>query len=133
MHYVVRHGARLEAEVRAVVMKHRHGIDLVGGQDTGYTVGEGRARSSGSSEHIYRIEVWSDPPEAGGDLLETISRATDFAVSMSAYREAARQRPGKYLVHLNGRFRMGCEKAPDPPLPLFHGRPGGRLGQVQGI
>lgn len=114
-------------------MKHRRGIDLVRGGDMSYTVGEGSARSSGSSEHAYRIEVWSEPPGAGGDLLETISRATDFAVSMGAYREAIRQRPGKYLVHLNGRFRMGCEKAPDPPLPLAEGRPCGRFGQVQGI
>lgn len=113
-------------------MKHRRGIDLVG-DDAGYTVKDGSARSSGSAEHTYTIEVWSDPPEIGGELLETISRATDFAVSMGAYREAVRQRPGKYLVHLNGRFRMGCEKAPDPPLPLFHGRPSGRIGQVQGI
>ncbi|NKJ77781.1 hypothetical protein [Rhizobium leguminosarum] len=114
------------------MMKHRRGIDLVGGSDTGYTVKDGSASSLGSSEHTFRIEVWSDPPDSGGELLETISRATDFAVSMGAYREAVRQRPGKYLVHLNGRFSMSCEKAPDPPLPLSYGRPGGRLGQIQG-
>lgn len=77
-------------------MKHRRGIDLVG-DDAGYTVKDGSARSSGSAERTYTIEVWSDPPEIGGELLETISRATDFAVSMGAYREAVRQRPGKYL------------------------------------
>lgn len=103
-------------------MKHRRGIDLVReGADTGYTVGEGSRRGSGSEppDATYRVEVWSDPPEAGGQLLETISRATDFAVSCAALKAAVRQRPGKVLIHLNGRHRMSADKAPDPPLPEF--------------
>ncbi|OHV83626.1 hypothetical protein LCM4573_05850 [Rhizobium sp. LCM 4573] len=109
-------------------MKHRRGIDLVrDGTDTGYTVGEGSGRgSSGSdSREHYRIEVWSDPPEAEGELLETISRSTDFAVSCAALRAAIRQRPGKVLIHLNGRHQMSADKAPDPPVPEFL-RPLGR-------
>lgn len=31
---------------------------------------------------------------------------------------AIRERPGKYIVHMNGRHRMSCELAPDPPIPL---------------
>lgn len=102
-------------------MKHRKGIDLVcPGADAGYTVSEGSRRGSGSdSKEHYRVEVWSDPPEAGGQLLETICRATDFAVSCAALKAAVRQRPGKVLIHLNGRHRMSADKAPDPPLPEF--------------
>lgn len=101
-------------------MKNR-GVDLVReGADIGYTFGEGSRRGSAGSdskEHTYRVEVWSEPPESGGELLETISLSTDFAVSCAAHRAAIRQRPGKTLVHLNGRHRMSVEKAPDPPLP----------------
>lgn len=112
-------------------MKHRRGIDLVReGADTGYTVGEGSRRgSSGSgSEQPYRIEVWSEPPESGGELLETISRSTDFAVSCAALKAAVRARPGKVLIHLNGRHRMSAEKAPDPPVPEYL-RPPERTGR----
>ncbi len=67
-------------------MKHRRGIDLIrDGADVGYTVGEGSRRGgSEPPEAPYRIEVWSDPPEAGGELLETISRSTTFGVSIAA-------------------------------------------------
>lgn len=52
-------------------MKHRKGIDLVR-SDVGYTVGEGSARTTPpSTEAGYRVEVWSEEPEAGGELLET--------------------------------------------------------------
>lgn len=98
-------------------MKHGKGIDLLR-SSTGYMVGEGSARSGGPSDHLYKIEVWSDEPESGGELLETISRATEFSVSVAGYRAALRVRPGKVLVHVNGRHRMSCERAPDPPLPL---------------
>ncbi|CDN46810.1 hypothetical protein [Neorhizobium galegae] len=98
-------------------MKHRKSIDLVR-SDTGYTVSEGSARGGGSGETGYRIEIWSKAPEAGGELIETISRATDFAVSCAAHDAAIRVRPGKVLIHLNGRHRMSCERTPDPPLPL---------------
>ncbi|MEY9831114.1 hypothetical protein ABIA25_002929 [Sinorhizobium fredii] len=101
-------------------MKHRRGIDLVReSADAGYTVGEGSRRGSSgsdSTEH-YRIEIWTEEPESGGSLIETISRSTDHSVSCAAYRAAVRQRPGKVLVHLNGRHRMSVERAPDPPVP----------------
>lgn len=100
-------------------MKHRKGIDLVrDGSDVDYTVGEGSRRGgSEPPEAPYRVEVWSDAPEHGGKLLETISRATVFAVSVAALKAAIRARPGKTLIHLNMRHRMTCERAPDPPLP----------------
>ncbi|NKQ73467.1 hypothetical protein C3Y89_24545 [Rhizobium sp. UPM1132] len=98
-------------------MKHRKGIDLVR-SDVGYAVGEGSARPTPpSTEGGYRIEVWTDEPESGGELLETISRATDFGVSCAAHRASIRARPGKVIVHLNGRHRMSCERAPDPAPP----------------
>lgn len=110
----------MEAKVRAGVVKHPKGIDLVrDGADVGYTIGEGSRRGSGSEppDAPYRVEVWSDPPEAGGTLLETISRSTVFAVSCAALRAAVRERPGKTLIHLNQRHRMTCERAPDPSVP----------------
>ncbi|WP_080822431.1 hypothetical protein [Agrobacterium genomosp. 2] len=102
-------------------MKHRKGIDLVReGADVGYTVGEGSRRGgSEPPDAPYRIEVWSDPPEAGGELLETISRSTTFGVSCAALKAAVRERPGKTLIHLNQRHRMTCERAPDPPVPEY--------------
>lgn len=110
-------------------MKHRKGIDLAReGTNAGYTVGEGSRRGSGSTEYLYRVEVWSAEPESGGELLETISRASDFTVSCAALKAAIRQRPGKVLVHLNARHRMSCERAPDPPVPESP-RPLGRTGR----
>jgi hypothetical protein len=108
----------MEAEIRTglTAMKHRRGIDLVRG-DTGSKFGDGSARSSAPSEHSYRVEVWTKPPDAFGELLETISLATDFTVSTAAYRAALLARPGKTLVHMNGRHRMSCEAAEDPPRP----------------
>ncbi|KQV82112.1 hypothetical protein ASC90_23650 [Rhizobium sp. Root1220] len=110
-------------------MKHRRGVDLVReGSDAGHTVGEGSRRGSSGSEYAYRIEVWTDEPESGGFLIETISRATDHSVSCAAYGAAVRQRPGKVLVHLNGRNRMSAERAPDPPVPEYM-RPPERTGR----
>ncbi len=124
----------MEAQIRADLMKHRRGINLVGDvTSTGYTVGEGSRRGSGGSgttEHTYRVEVWTDEPEVGGQLLETISRSTDFSVSCAALKAAVRARPGKVLVHLNDRHRMSAERAPDPPIPEFL-RPPGRTGRPQ--
>lgn len=108
-------------------MKHRRGINLVRNEPRP-PAGEG---DWGPTEHLFRIEVWDHPPEAGDSLLETISRSTDFNVSMSAFKEALRQRPGKYLVHLNGSHRMSGEKAQDPPPPLSGGRPCGGSGRIQ--
>jgi hypothetical protein len=102
-------------------MKHRRGIDLVrDGADVGHTVGEGSRRGgSEPPEAPYRVEVWSESPEAGGELIETISRSTNFAVSCASLKAAIRARPGKVLVHLNARHRMSAERAPDPPVPEF--------------
>mgnify|MGYP003680095086 CR=1 FL=1 len=97
-------------------MKHRKGIDLVRG-DVGSNAGEGSARSDRSDDSGYRIEVWSAEPEAGGALIEVISRATDFSVSCASLDAALRARPGRVLVHINGRYRMSCERAPDSPRP----------------
>ncbi|WP_427145164.1 hypothetical protein [Rhizobium pisi] len=98
-------------------MKHRKGIDLVR-SDVDYTVGQGSARPTPPSpEAGYRVQIWIDEPEAGGELLETISHATDFSVSCAALKASIRARPGKVVVHLNGRHRMSCERASDPPLP----------------
>lgn len=102
-------------------MKHRSSIDLADPVQDDW----------GPLEHIYAVEVWTDMPESGGERLETISRATDFQVSIAAYRAAMRQRPGKAIIHLNGRHRMSCQTAPDPPLPLGVGRPGGGIGRIQ--
>ncbi|RVH69177.1 hypothetical protein CN198_14010 [Sinorhizobium meliloti] len=104
-------------------MKHRRGIDLV-------TEDDGVAEPMVSAlEHLYTVEVWTHPPEAMGELIETISRSSDFDVSNAAFREAIRQRPGKYLIHMNGRHRMLCELAPDSPIPLFVGRSKGTSGR----
>lgn len=67
------------------------GIDLVSTNDVVSLV---LKDDSTSLEHIYRIEVWADAPEVGGEIPETISRATDFSVSMAAYRAALRA-PGR--------------------------------------
>lgn len=97
-------------------MKHRRGIDLVGENGgIGNTLGGGSRRST--PEQAYRVEVWTDEPGSGGVIIETISRSTDFAVSCAALKAAIRARPGKFLVHMNARYRMSCELAPDPPLP----------------
>lgn len=109
-------------------MHHRRGIDLVCVELLlAPTVPEE------PSEHTYRVEVWSDPPEDGGELLETISRCTDHSVSCAAYQAAIRQRPGKVLIHRNGRHKMSAEVAPDPPLPLQRGRPSGGSGRVHAV
>ncbi|PTV70217.1 hypothetical protein [Agrobacterium pusense] len=67
------------------------------------------------TEHLFRIEVWDDPPDAGGELIEVIASSSSFPVSSAALKVAIRERPGKYIVHMNGRHRMSCELAPDPP------------------
>lgn len=58
------------------------------------------------------------PPDAGGSIIEIIASSSSFAVSIAAYKAAIRERPGKYLIHMNGRNQMTCELAPDPPDPL---------------
>jgi len=113
-------------------MKHRKGIDLVReGIQPGYTVGEGSGRGVREpTDQTFRIEVWDEPPESGGSLIETISRSTDFSVSCASLKAAVRARPGKVLIHLNGRYRMSCDRAPDPPLPERQ-RPPERAGRPQ--
>lgn len=102
-------------------MKHRRGITLLSDHLQVVSGGGTPPRT----EHLYRVEVWTDAPESGGEQLETISRCTDFEVSMSAWRTALRRRPGKVLIHLNGSQRMACQLAEDPPPPLEFGRRGG--------
>ncbi len=58
------------------------------------------------TDHSYRIEVWNEPPEAGGEIVEVIASSTSFAVSSAALFAAIRERPGKYIVHMTGRHRM---------------------------
>ncbi|MEI3807604.1 hypothetical protein V6R85_24080 [Agrobacterium sp. CCNWLW32] len=70
------------------------------------------------TNHRYRVEVWDDPPDGGGSIIEVISSSSSFAVSIAACKAAIRERPGKYIVHMNGQNRMTCELAPDPPVPL---------------
>jgi len=70
------------------------------------------------TNHTFRVEVWDEPPEAGGSIIEVISSSSSFPVSAAACKAALRERPGKYIVHMNGRNRMTCELAPDPPEPL---------------
>jgi hypothetical protein len=70
------------------------------------------------NSHTFRVEVWDNPPDAGGSIIEIISSSSSFAVSIVAYKAAIRERPGKYLIHMNGRNQMTCELAPDPPEPL---------------
>ncbi|AYG76796.1 hypothetical protein QDY28_25130 [Rhizobium sp. BR 362] len=95
-------------------MRHRKGIQLVRSEDdVQYTAPE-----PPGTGHPYRIEVWDDPPESGGSIVEVIASSTSFPVSVAALKAAIRERPGKYIVHMNGRHRMSCELAPDPPAPL---------------
>jgi len=49
-------------------------------------------------EDNYRVEVWSDD---GKTLVETLSRSPDFNVSLVAWHEAVRRRPGHLLIHAN--------------------------------
>ena len=70
------------------------------------------------TSHTFRVEVWDDPPDAGGSIIEIISSSSSFAVSIAAFKAAIRERPGKYLIHMNGRNQMTCELAPDPPESL---------------
>lgn len=97
-------------------MTHQRGINLVRNDGNSH-VGKGASGPLGSSDNNYRVEVWTSSPEASGTLLETISRATDFAVSIAAYKAALLARPGTTLLHLNGRHRMSCEVAPEPTHP----------------
>lgn len=102
---------------------HKHRIHRWRRQPPG--IGRGRIHGAHLS-----VEVWTDEPEAGGQLLETISRSTDFSVSCAALKAAVSARPGTVLVHLNNRHRMSAERAPDPPLPEFL-RPPARTGRPQ--
>lgn len=35
-------------------------------------------------EHLYAVEVWTHPPEAMGEFIETICRSSDFKPSSAA-------------------------------------------------
>ena len=67
-----------------------------------------------TTEDNYRVEVWSDD---GGTLIETISRSSDFNVSLVAWHEAIRRRPGCLLVHANADRVMDRIVAPGERQP----------------
>lgn len=95
-------------------MKHSRGINLITAEE-GLRV---HTPEPEGTSHTYRVEIWSNPPEAGGEIIEVIALSTSFNVSCAALKAAIRERPGKYVVHVNGRHRMSCELAPDPPAAL---------------
>ncbi|WP_033838264.1 hypothetical protein [Mesorhizobium loti] len=76
-----------------------------------------------SNEDTYRIEVWDSEEEK--TLLETISRSSDFAVSMAAWHAAMRRRPGMLLIHYNSRHVMEKVLTPGelklPPQTIIDG------------
>lgn len=78
---------------------------------------------STSHEDNYRIEVWDSEEEK--TLLETISRSSDFSVSMAAWHAAMRRRPGMLLIHYNSRHVMEKVLTPGevklPPQTIIDG------------
>jgi len=76
-----------------------------------------------SNEDTYRIEVWDSEEEK--TLLETISRSSDFTVSMAAWHAAIRRRPGMLLIHYNSRHAMEKILTPGevklPPQTIISG------------
>lgn len=50
-------------------------------------------------EFCYRVECWSLDGET---LLETVAASTDYFVSLAAWQQALRRRPGVLLIHMNG-------------------------------
>lgn len=76
-----------------------------------------------SNEDTYRIEVWDSEEEK--TLLETISRSSDFAVSIAAWHAAMRRRPGMLLIHYNSRHVMEKVLTPGevklPPQTIIDG------------
>jgi hypothetical protein len=66
-------------------------------------------------EEQFRVEVW----DAGETtLLETVSRASDFPVSLAAWQAALRRRPGMLLIHKNGDHVMERMVAPGEAEPM---------------
>ena len=80
-------------------------------------------------DHYFFVEMWSDMPDAGGRRVETVNISPDNLISHAAFQEALRQRPGKVLVHFNGRHEMTAQRAPDKPPPLGNGRRCGESGR----
>ncbi|WP_245279190.1 hypothetical protein [Mesorhizobium loti] len=78
---------------------------------------------SNRDENNYRIEVWDSEDEK--TLLETISRSSDFAVSMAAWQAAMRRRPGMLLIHYDSRHIMEKVLTPGeaklPPQTIIDG------------
>src|SRR5690606_32183983 len=66
------------------------------------------------TSHTFRVEVWDDPPDAGGSIIEVISSSSSFAVSIAAYKAALRGRAGEYWRHMSGGSRMTCGLAHEP-------------------
>lgn len=65
-----------------------------------------------TAEDNYRVEVWSADETA---LIETISRSSEFSVSMAAWHEAVRCRPGMLLIHKNAGHVMDKLVSPGEP------------------
>ncbi len=61
-----------------------------------------------AKEDNYRVEVRDDDNK----LIEAISKASDFRVSLAAWHAAIRARPGMRLVHLNNDHVMSVIDAP---------------------
>lgn len=97
-------------------MKHGRGINLIAENVNDPALTPER------SSHAYRVEVWSEPPEAGREIIELIASSTNFNVSCAALRAAIHERPGKHLVHMNGRHRMSASSRRILPSTLSYGR-----------
>lgn len=65
-----------------------------------------------TAEDNYRIEVWDGD---GRELIETISRSPEDAVSIAAWHVAVRLRPGRLLIHKNADRTMTRMLAPGEP------------------
>jgi len=62
-----------------------------------------------AAEDRYGIEVWDLEEKA---LVETLSRASDFSVSLAAWYASIRRRPGVMLIHRNGPHVMERLRTP---------------------
>lgn len=65
-----------------------------------------------AKEDNYRVEVRDDDNK----LIEAISKASDFRVSLAAWHAAIRARPGMRLLHLNNDHVMSVIDAPGLPV-----------------
>lgn len=80
------------------------------------------------AEDNYRVEVWSADETA---LIETVSRSSDFKVSLAAWHAAIRERPGVLLIHMNARFVMERMFTPGKPRPAESAAIDATLGDLR--